>query len=69
MALGVVKWFNTKKGFGFIEPQDGDQDVFVHITAVKDSGLESLEEGQKLEYELHQRGDGRTSAKELKVQD
>lgn len=67
MAFGVVKWFNESKGFGFIEPDDGDQDVFVHISAVQDSGLEILNEGQRLEFELHQRGDGRTIANELKV--
>ena len=67
MAFGVVKWFNSQKGFGFIEPDDGDQDVFVHMIAVQDSGLEVLGEGQRLEFELHQRGDGRTIANELKI--
>ena len=67
MAFGVVKWFNGRKGFGFIEPDDGDKDVFVHITAVQESGLEGLDEGQRVEFELHQRGDGRTIANELKI--
>ena len=67
MAFGVVKWFNTNKGFGFIDPDDGDKDIFFHITAVQESGLETVNEGQRLEFELHQRGDGRTMANELKV--
>jgi cold shock protein len=67
MALGVVKWFNTRKGFGFIEPDDGDKDVFVHITAIQESGMKLLNEGQRLEFELHQRGDGKTIASELKL--
>ncbi len=52
MAIGTVKWFNTTKGFGFIVPQDGGKDVFVHITAVQAAGMRSLNEGQKLSYEI-----------------
>ena len=52
MAIGTVKWFNTTKGYGFIVPQDGGKDVFVHITAVQAAGLRSLNEGQTLTYEV-----------------
>ena len=52
MALGIVKWFNAQKGFGFIEPTEGGKDVFVHISAVERAGLGSLREGQKLRYEV-----------------
>jgi len=52
MALGTVKWFNAQKGYGFIQPQAGGQDVFVHISAVERAGLSSLNEGQQLEYEI-----------------
>jgi CspA family cold shock protein len=52
MATGTVKWFNPDKGFGFIQPQDGGKDVFVHITAVQAAGLQSLEENQKVTYEV-----------------
>ena len=52
MAIGTVKWFNTTKGFGFIMPQDGGKDVFVHITAVQAAGLRGLDEGQKVSYDV-----------------
>jgi CspA family cold shock protein len=52
MAVGTVKWFNATKGFGFIVPQDGGKDVFVHITAVQKAGLQGLNEGQKVTYEI-----------------
>lgn len=52
MAIGTVKWFNTQKGFGFIQPDNGGKDVFVHISAVERSGLGSLNEGQKVKYEV-----------------
>ncbi|MGV8939236.1 MAG: cold-shock protein [Allorhizobium sp.] len=52
MATGTVKWFNSTKGFGFIEPDDGAQDVFVHISAVERAGMGSLKDGQKISYEL-----------------
>jgi CspA family cold shock protein len=52
MAIGTVKWFNTTKGYGFIMPEDGGKDVFVHVTAVQAAGLRGLNEGQKLSYEV-----------------
>ncbi|KPB02475.1 cold-shock protein [Ahrensia marina] len=54
MASGTVKWFNTTKGYGFIEPDDGSNDVFVHISAVQQAGMQSLTEGQKVNFELVQ---------------
>ena len=54
MSTGTVKWFNTQKGYGFIQPDDGGRDVFVHITAVERAGLSSLQEGQKIEFEVLQ---------------
>ena len=65
MAIGTVKWFNTTKGYGFIMPEDGTKDVFVHISAVQRAGLRSLAEGQKLEYELTRGDQGRVSAVNL----
>ncbi|WP_417320517.1 cold-shock protein [Emcibacter sp.] len=62
MATGTVKWFNPTKGFGFIQPDDGGSDVFVHITAVHQAGLESLDEGQKVTYELEEGRNGRMAA-------
>jgi CspA family cold shock protein len=57
MPTGTVKWFNTQKGYGFIEPSDGGKDVFVHISALERAGLDTLSEGQKVNYELaHDRG-------------
>lgn len=61
MATGTVKWFNSQKGFGFIEPAEGGQDVFVHISAVEKAGLGNLHEGQKINYET-QEDRGKTSA-------
>jgi CspA family cold shock protein len=52
MAIGTVKFFNTSKGFGFIAPEDGDNDVFVHISAVQNAGLDTLTEGQRVSYEI-----------------
>jgi CspA family cold shock protein len=67
MARGTVKWFNSQKGFGFIQPQGGGKDVFVHISAVEKAGLPGLDEGQVIEYEeVSDRG--KTSAGNLKVQ-
>ena len=66
MAKGKVKWFNTQKGFGFIVPDDGGKDVFVHISAVERSGLRGLAENQVVEYEL-QTEKGKTAAVNLKV--
>jgi cold shock protein len=67
MALGTVKWFNSQKGFGFIEPQDGGKDVFVHISAVEQAGLSTLNDGQKVSYDLEQGRQGKTSAVNLKA--
>ncbi|MCH2546593.1 MAG: cold-shock protein [Alphaproteobacteria bacterium] len=66
MAQGTVKWFNATKGFGFIAPESGGADVFVHITAVQKAGLNGLNEGQQVEYEL-ETNRGKTSAGNLKV--
>lgn len=66
MATGTVKWFNTEKGFGFIQPSDGGKDVFVHVTAVKEAGLMTLDEGQKVEYEMRTER-GKTAAADLKI--
>lgn len=65
MATGTVKWFNSTKGFGFIQPDDGDKDVFVHISAVERAGLSSLSDGQKLSFDLETSRDGRSSAVNL----
>jgi cold shock protein len=66
MSTGTVKWFNTQKGYGFIQPDEGGNDVFVHISAVERSGLRSLNEGQKITYELQaDRRTGKTSAVNL----
>lgn len=62
MAVGTVKWFNSQKGYGFIEPENGDKDVFLHISAIERAGLNSPNEGQKIEYELETGRDGKTSA-------
>lgn len=67
MATGTVKWFNTTKGFGFIAPDGGGNDVFVHISAVERSGLTGLADNQKIEYELQEGRDGRQSAVDLKA--
>ncbi len=65
MATGTVKWFNTTKGYGFIMPQDGGKDVFVHITAVQAAGLRGLDEGQKVSFEVAMER-GKASATNLK---
>ena len=65
MPLGTVKWFNTTKGFGFIEPEGGGNDVFVHISAVERAGMTSLADNQKINYELVEGRDGRQMAGEL----
>ena len=67
MALGTVKWFNTTKGFGFIAPDDGGNDVFVHISAVEHSGMTGLADDQKVEFELEEGRDGRQMAGNLKA--
>jgi CspA family cold shock protein len=68
MTTGTVKWFNSAKGFGFIQPNDGSADVFVHITAVERSGLGSLDEGQKVSFELERdQRSGKMSASQLQA--
>jgi len=66
MTTGTVKWFNPKKGFGFIQPDDGGKDVFVHISALTQAGLSTLNEGQKVSYELTT-SNGKTSATDLQA--
>jgi len=68
MAAGIVKWFNPTKGYGFIQPDDGSKDVFVHISAVEQAGLQGLSEGQQIEYEVVPGRDGKFSAENLNVQ-
>ncbi|MCQ2003421.1 cold-shock protein [Rhizobium sp. NRK18] len=68
MTSGTVKWFNSTKGFGFIQPDDGSTDVFVHISAVERAGIRSLAEGQKVEFEVvRDRKSGKNAADNLKV--
>ncbi len=67
MATGTVKWFNPAKGYGFIVPEDGSKDVFVHISAVESAGLSSLSEGQKVSYDVQSGKNGKSSAGNLSV--
>lgn len=67
MPTGTVKWFNTTKGFGFIAPDDGGKDVFVHISAVERAGMTGLADNQKVSYEMIEGRDGRKSAGDLKA--
>ena len=67
MATGTVKWFNAEKGYGFIQPDEGGDDAFVHITAVKDAGLAGLDEGQKVQYDMIEGRNGRMAAGNLSV--
>jgi CspA family cold shock protein len=69
MTTGTVKFFNATKGFGFIEPEDGGKDAFVHISAVERAGLSTLNEGQKVSYELEPGRDGKSSAENISVVD
>ena len=69
MTVGTVKWFNAAKGYGFIEPNDGSKDAFVHISAVERAGLTTLNEGQKIEYEVVPGQNGKVSAENLKITD
>jgi cold shock protein len=66
MTIGTVKWFNVQKGYGFIQPEDGSKDVFVHITAVERSGIGNLTEGQRISFELERGQQGKTSAVNLR---
>lgn len=67
MTTGTVKWFNPAKGFGFIEPEDGSNDAFVHISAVEEAGLTTLNEGQKVSFELEAGQNGKSSAGKLSI--
>jgi cold shock protein len=68
MSTGVVKWFNNQKGFGFIQPENGDKDVFVHISAVERAGLSTLNEGQKVTFDVvDDRRSGKSSAENLRA--
>lgn len=69
MANGTVKWFNSAKGYGFIQPEDGGNDVFVHISAVEAAGLRGLNDDQKVTYELETGRNGKTSATDLALAD
>ena len=69
MTIGTVKWFNMAKGFGFIAPEDGSKDAFVHISALERAGIGTLNEGQKVEYELQPGQNGKSSAEDLKLVD
>ncbi len=69
MTIGTVKFFNVARGFGFIAPEDGSKDAFVHISAMERAGISSLDEGQKVEYELQSGRDGKSSAENLKLVD
>ena len=69
MTTGTVKFFNVNKGFGFIEPEDGSKDAFVHISAVERAGLGTLQEGQKVSYELQPGKNGKSSAENLTLVD
>ena len=66
MATGTVKWFNPKKGYGFIAPEEGDNDIFVHITAVQAAGINRLDEGQKISFDAEEK-DGKVSAVNLQT--
>lgn len=69
MAIGTVKWFNLTKGYGFVEPEDGGKDVFLHKSALERAGIQSVNEGQKIEYELAAGRDGKTAADSIKLVD
>ncbi len=69
MTIGTVKWFNMAKGYGFIAPEDGSKDSFVHISALERAGISSLSEGQRVEYELQHGQNGKSSAENLKLVD
>ena len=66
MQTGTVKWFNAQKGFGFIQPDNGGPDAFVHVSAVERAGLDGLREGERIQYELERGRNGKSAAEELK---
>ena len=68
MSIGTVKWFNSMKGYGFIQPEDGSKDVFVHISAVERAGLSTLSEGQKVTFDLERGQQGKVSAVNLRAE-
>lgn len=65
MPKGVVKWFNATKGYGFIAPEDGGKDVFVHVSAVQKAGMRSLDEGQQVQFEIEMQQNGKAAAVDL----
>jgi CspA family cold shock protein len=67
MTRGTVKWFNAAKGYGFIAPEDGSKDAFVHISALERAGISGLQEGQKVQYELQVGRNGKSSAENIKL--
>jgi CspA family cold shock protein len=67
MAIGTVKWFNASKGFGFLQPEDGSKDVFLHISDVQRAGMQEPREGDRIEYELQRGQQGRVSASNVKA--
>ena len=69
MTTGTVKWFNAVKGFGFITPDDGGKDAFVHVSALERAGINGIDEGQRVEYELQPGRDGKSSAENLRLAD
>ena len=69
MAVGIVKWFNPVKGYGFIQPEDGSKDVFVHMSALEKAGLSLLKDGQRVSYDLVPGQDGKTAADNLMLND
>jgi CspA family cold shock protein len=69
MSVGTVKWFNASKGYGFIEPTDGGKDVFIHISALEKAGIASLNEGQKIQFEVIAGQNGKSSAENVKLAD
>lgn len=66
MKTGIVKWYNSTKGYGFIQPEEGGPDVFVHVTALQDAGIQNLPDGQKVSYDLTE-NKGKVSATDLKI--
>lgn len=67
MSKGTVKWFNTKKGYGFIKPESGEKDIFVHITQLEKAGIDHVSDGQPVNYELYNDRDGRPAAGDIRL--